>query len=235
MEAHLALDEVSLLHTKLDHLTELLEAQRRRQQGMDELKQDLIPIANQMIQLTIDQLAEIDTEFQLEDMLYLFKRLLRNTRKLTLLMDRLDAAMDLADEATLIGPQVFDQAVETLDGLERKGYFRLARESARVVDRVATEFTETDVRLLGDNIVLILNTVKDLTQPEILNFLRSTLLAAEKEIEKPVDVSYGGLLRQMRDPAVRRGLALTLRVLHVIGSQAGGSGGPLRDGAMAAT
>jgi uncharacterized protein YjgD (DUF1641 family) len=29
------------------------------------------------------------------------------------------------------------------------------------------------------------------------------------------------LLRQMRDPAVRRGLALTLRVLHVIGAQAG--------------
>ena len=32
--------------------------------------------------------------------------------------------------------------------------------------------------------------------------------------------SYLALLGQMRDPAVRRGLALTLRVLHVVGSQA---------------
>jgi uncharacterized protein YjgD (DUF1641 family) len=67
---------------------------------------------------------------------------------------------------------------------------------------------------------LILNTVKEMTQPEIMNFVRSTLLVAEKEIEKPVDISYGGLLRQMSDPAVRRGLALTMRVLHVVGSQA---------------
>jgi hypothetical protein len=72
----------------------------------------------------------------------------------------------------------------------------------------------------GDNVVLILNTVKDMTQPEIMSFVRNTLLVAEKEIEKPVDISYTGLLRQMRDPEVRRGLALTMRVLHVIGSQA---------------
>jgi len=28
----------------------------------------------------------------------------------------------------------------------------------------------------------------------------------------------------MRDPEVRRGLALTMRVLHVVGAQAGGNG-----------
>ncbi|MCJ7511401.1 MAG: DUF1641 domain-containing protein [Anaerolineales bacterium] len=220
MDTSLALDDLALLHAKLDHLTNLLEGQRRRQQEMDELKRDLIPIANQMVQLTIDQLAEIDSEFQLEDLLYLLKRLLRNTRKLVMALDRLDAVMGLADEATLIGPQVFDQAVETLDQLERKGYFRLARQGGRIVDQIVTEFSEDDVRLLGDNIVLILNTIKDLTQPEILRFVRSTLLIAEQEIDKPVDVSYGGLLRQMRDPAVRRGLALTMRVLHVIGAPA---------------
>ena len=27
---------------------------------------------------------------------------------------------------------------------------------------------------LGDNVVLILNTVKDMTQPEIMNFVRNT-------------------------------------------------------------
>ena len=75
--------------------------------------------------------------------------------------------------------------------------------------------------------MLILNTVKDMTQPEIMNFVRNTLMVAEREVEKPVDISYLGLARQMRDPAVRRGLALTMRVLNVIGSQAAGNG---RDG-----
>jgi len=49
-------------------------------------------------------------------------------------------------------------------------------------------------------------------------------LVAEQEVEKPVDISYTGLLRQMRDPEVRRGLALTMRVLHVVGLQASVNG-----------
>jgi uncharacterized protein YjgD (DUF1641 family) len=59
-----------------------------------------------------------------------------------------------------------------------------------------------------------------MTQPEILSFVRSTLLLAGKELEQPLDTSALGLLRQMGDPAVRRGLALTLRVLRAVGSQA---------------
>jgi uncharacterized protein YjgD (DUF1641 family) len=98
------------------------------------------------------------------------------------------------------------------------------RGGKSIVDNVVTSFTEDDVQRLGDNVVLMLNTVKDMTQPEILNFVRNTLLVAEKEIEKPVDISTLGLLRQMQDPAVRRGLALTMRVMHVIGSQAGQNG-----------
>ena len=68
--------------------------------------------------------------------------------------------------------------------------------------------------------VLILNTVKDMTQPEIMNFVRNTFLVAESDIDQPVDISYTSLFRQMRDPETRRGLALTLRVLQVIGAQA---------------
>lgn len=116
--------------------------------------------------------------------------------------------------------EVFYQAVNTLADLEGKGYFGFARGGKRILDNVITSFTEQDINRLGDNIVLILNTVKDMTQPEIMSFVRNTLLVAEGEIAKPVDISYRGLLRQVQDPAVRRGLALTMRVLHVIGAQA---------------
>jgi len=77
---------------------------------------------------------------------------------------------------------------------------------------------------LGDNIVLILNVVKNMTQPEIMTFINNTLMVATREVEKPVDASLFALIRQMRDPAVRRGLALTMRVLSVIGAQANGKG-----------
>ena len=61
--------EIALLHEKVDRLTALLEAQERRQQAFEELKQDMIPIVNNAIKLSIEELAEIGTEFKLEDLL----------------------------------------------------------------------------------------------------------------------------------------------------------------------
>ena len=132
--------------------------------------------------------------------------------------------MDLAETVGPLANEAFGKAVEEMTEMERKGYFGFARGGMQIMDNVVTSFTEEDVNRLGDNVVLILNTVKEMTQPEIMNFVRNTLLVAEQEIDKPVDISYLGLMRMMRDPEVRRGLAMTMRVLHVVGAQAGGNG-----------
>ena len=98
--------DLALLHDKIDYLTEQLEEQRKRLQAFDELKKDLLPIANHMVKLSIEELAEIGTEFQLEDLLFLFKRLLRNTNLLLSMMDRLESLLALSDDAQLLGKQV---------------------------------------------------------------------------------------------------------------------------------
>ncbi len=80
--------------------------------------------------------------------------------------------------------------------LEQKGYFTFARGGMRMMDNVVTSFSEEDVNRLGDNIVLILNTVKDMTQPEIMNFLAQYPAGGfEQEVEKPVNTSMLGLSR----------------------------------------
>lgn len=212
------------IHEKLDFLVLKMDEYWRRQEEMEELKNDLIPVANHMIKLSIDELAEIGSEFQLEDLLYLLKRLLRDTHLLVDLISRVESMADLFDEIVPIGNQAFNQTVQTLDHLEQQGYFAFGRAGWRIVERIVSDFSEEDVDALGENIVLILNTIKEMTQPEIMHFVRNTLLIAEQEIDKPVDTSYRGLLRQMQDPAVRRGLALTMRVLHVVGAQADNNG-----------
>ncbi len=63
------------------------------------------------------------------------------------------------------------------------------------------------MRQLGDNVVLILNTVKALTQPEMMNLVNNLTQGfheAEDQAEE-LPTSTFGLLKQMRDPDVRRG------------------------------
>ncbi len=212
------------LTTQVAFLTEQAQIAERQRTDRAELMHDLTPIANEAFRLSVEQLEEIQEYVELSDLLHLMKRVLRNGRNFEKMLNQLESLMDLVDTVGPLADEAFGKAVESLTELERKGYFTFAQGGMQIMDNGVTSFSEEDVNRFGDNVVLILNTVKDMTQPEIMNFVRNTLLVAESEIEKPVDISYTGLMRQMRDPEVRRGLALTMRVLHVVGAQAAGNG-----------
>ncbi len=210
--------DIALLHEKLDYLTEKFEQIDRRQREMDELRQDMIPIANHMINLTIEELAEIGSEFQVADLLFLLKRLLRNTRNLNRLMDYMEAGMGLSDEIRLMAEPVFSNIVETLDQLERDGYFAFMREGWGIMERVVNEFDEDDVGALGDNIVTILTTVKNMTQPEILAVANNAITAMQPA-EEVEDISTFQLIRELSDPKVRRGMARLLNIVKAMADE----------------
>lgn len=214
------------LNQKLDALTEqvsYLTKQARLAQQERESRNDLVdtamPIAREAMDIVTRELQEVQEDIRMEDLLRLSKKFLRHVPQLEMLLDQLDSLSDLLATVGPISREMITKLTEMMDELDRKGYFTFARSSTRLVDNVVTSFTEEDVNRLGDNIVLILNTVKDMTQPEIMSFVRNTLLLVEEEVSKPVNTSLLSILRQMQDPDVRRGLALTLRVLRAIGLQ----------------
>jgi len=207
------------LDAKLDAVIAYVDEQHRRQADMDEFKSDVLPIANHMVKLSIDELAEIGSDFQLEDMFFLVKRLLRDVNLLTDLLGRMEGAVELFDEVQVIGNQAFHQAVLELDRMEREGYFNFARSGYKVIQRIIEEFDEDDVNALGDNIVTILTTVKNLTQPEIMDLTNNALSAFNEDPVPDGNVSVFQLLRDMSDPKVRRGMARMLNMVRVLADQ----------------
>jgi uncharacterized protein YjgD (DUF1641 family) len=165
--------------------------------------------------LAIDELAEIGTDFQLEDLFFLLKRVLRNTHKWVDLLERLEAGMDLADEVNILGKQVFSSVVESLNEMEQKGYFAFALQGMQIVERIVAEFDDEDVKALGDNIVTILSTVRNMTQPEILNLANNALIAIDPRAQVE-DISPLQLIRELADPSVRRGMARLLNMVKVL-------------------
>lgn len=213
--------KLDTLTRQVSYLTAQAERAERMRQDRAELMNDLAPIAQDAFRLASEQLEEVQEYVDLNDIVRLLKRLLRNTVMLERMLDQLESVSELADTMMPLGDQAFGKAVETLQAMERKGYFAFLQGGMQIMDNVVTAFTPEDVKRLGENIVLILKVVQDMTQPEIMNFLHTTWLAGEKEVlQQPVDISYPALFKQMRDPAVRRGLVLTMRMLHVVGAQA---------------
>ncbi|RME99448.1 MAG: DUF1641 domain-containing protein [Chloroflexi bacterium] len=203
------------LVTQVEFLTEEAQRQKRRQQEFDELKDDLIPIGNDLFKLTVTQLEEIQQYVQLEDMLRLLKRLARNTRNIEQMLDQMESLTEFVSDAGLLSQEAFLTVMKQLDEMDRKGYFVFLQGGLDMIDRVVTSFTEDDVQQLADNVVLILQTVKEMTQPEIMTMLKNTAETAQSA--EPVDTSLFSIIKQLNDPSVRTGLAKTLTVLKTVG------------------
>lgn len=222
--------ELQELNTKIDALseqvralTELAQRDAAERENRAELWRDLSPIAGDAMRLVTRELEDVQAEADIRVVVRVVKKLLRHLPDIESALDQIDSVTGLLEVAGPIGTDAFAKVTASLDALERAGYMTFARGGARIVDKIVTSFSEDDVRQLGDNVVLILRTVQQMTQPEVMNFLRATVSLAESETEAPVDVSYRGLLAQMRDPNVRRGLGLAMRVLGGIGGNAAGA------------
>jgi uncharacterized protein YjgD (DUF1641 family) len=204
--------KVDALTAQVAYLAEEARLQQRRRQEWDELKNDMTPVVTELYNLSVRQLDEVESYVQLEDIIRLLKRLMRNTRNLDQLLDQMESFGDLMREVGPIGDEVFLTLMTRLNEMEQKGYFSFLQGGLEMMDQVVTNFSQDDVRQLGENVVLILQTVKEMTQPEVMQLLRSTA-AVMREEAVPEDVSMFAIVRQMNDPDVRRGLFRTLNLL----------------------
>ncbi len=201
------------LSAQVEFLTEEALAQRERRQERRELTDDLVPIAREAYLYAVDQLAQVEQYATMDDVTHLVKKLIRNTKNLEEMLDRLESLQQLVDEVTPLSQDAFIALMEALADFERRGYFGFARSGVKVIDNVVSNFTEEDVEALGDNVVLILQAVREMTQPEIMTMVRNTAQTV-RTAEIPEKLSWRELIRQMRDPAVKKGLArfmLTMR------------------------
>jgi tRNA 2-thiouridine synthesizing protein E len=127
---------------------------------------------------------------------------------------------ELIDELVLpLAREVMKTATTTLDGLEKDGTLAFGRELLRVGQNVMRHYTAEDVRALGDAITSILDTVRALTQPEVLAVAaEASEVLANADAARPVGML--GLVRATRQEDVGRGIGVMLEVMKRIGRAA---------------
>ena len=88
------------------------------------------------------------------------------------------------------------------------------------MDNVVTSFSADDVKHLAENIVTILNTVKNLTQPEMLHAVNNALTVYQNlDVDLSEKITTFGIMRELNKPEVKKGLAFALKFLENLGKQ----------------
>jgi uncharacterized protein YjgD (DUF1641 family) len=212
--------QIDEINRKLDIVIEEIELQKQRRREMDDLKDDLMRVGNDLYATTVNELEEVSDYLQTGDVLHLGKKLLRNINTFNKMFDQLESAKDFIEDATPLVRESIIDFMAKMDEFDRKGYFRLMKEMESVIDNVVTSFTVEDVRALGDNAVTILNTVKSLTQPDMLNAINNAVSVYKKlDIEIESNVSYFQLFKRMNTPEMRNGIAFGIKFLKSLAEQ----------------
>lgn len=142
---------------------------------------------------------------------------LAHTRKaLDELVAHARAQSDFIDEMRPVAKSMMDAGVDKLGDLEARGYFAFGRSALRLADRVVASYTPEDVDALGDSVVAILDTVRTLTQPEILALVQEGAETLE-EAEDAAPLGVIGLARASGDVNVQKGLGILVAGLRHVG------------------
>jgi uncharacterized protein YjgD (DUF1641 family) len=215
-------ERLDYLTTQVDELVMEMRRQRQAREQWGELTHELAPVARDAVDVVSREFQELSQDVTIEDATEFLRTLARSLPKMQGLMLQLDSLSELTSEVTSLAGAGVAKVSDSLAEAERKGYFAFARHGAEMVDEIVTSFSEEDVTALRDNVVLILNTVKELTQPEVMTLLNRTgvSLQSVQEDAGAEPPSVFALLRQMRDPQVRRGLGRTLALLRTVGEDA---------------
>lgn len=214
MEDVLTQNQIDDINHKLNIILEEIELQRQHRSMMEDLKDDIYRVGKDLYQTAIVELEEVHDHLNTGDILHLGKKLLRNVNNLSKAFDQMESLRDFArDVSPLVRESILD-LMKKLDEFDRKGYFQFAKEIQKAADNVVTSFTADDVKQLGDNMVTILNTIKNLTQPDMLQAINNAV-TVYKNIDIKVDekVSMFSLLKELNSPEVKRGLAVGLKFL----------------------
>lgn len=210
-------EQINAINRKLDIVLEEITIQRQKRQEVEDLVTDFSIIGKDMFRASVDELDHAGVEVDGEALKSLFFKLLRNVGTLNDLVEMLESATDLAKDAAPIIHQLGLQGINQMNELEKKGYFDFIRELFNVADNIITHFSKEDVRLLADNIVTILETIKNLTQPEMLDAMNNAVSIYNKiETRDIKEYTLWKAFKEMRSPEMRKGIGFMITFLKNI-------------------
>jgi len=200
--------QINDINRKLDLLLDYMHEQKMKSTAVDDLMSDLSIIGKDIYDTAVVELETRQVQMDPEEMKLLMIKLMKNIPTFLKLIDMMESAVDLAKDATPMVNEIIIDFTKKLHQFEQKGYFEFVKESGKVIDRIVTSYSADDIRNLSDNVVTILNTVKNLTQPEMLKAINNALLVFNSmEMEKLPEYSIWRVMKEMNSPEMKKGMA----------------------------
>ncbi len=134
-------------------------------------------------------------------------------------VQQLGSIRDLLADLQPVSREIFKDAVVRMEELEKKGYFRFASGAGEILDAFVVAHSERDLNQARASMPHLVGFLRELTRPEVLQALEAIVYGfGEVQASAKQDVSMFQLLRNLNTPEARRGLAIIVKFLSVVGA-----------------
>jgi len=197
--------QIAELNQKVDTILVYVNQQRLKSQAVDDLVADASIIGKDVYDSTVKALDDHEVVLDPDQLRELGIRVAQNVGNFNTLLDTLGSAMDLMKDVGPIANEVIIDTTKKLHEFEQKGYFEFLMEFGQVIDNVVTHYSKEDVRLLADNVVTIMDTVKNLTQPDVLKSIDTAVkVFSSMETEDIPEYSIFRVIREINKPEMKK-------------------------------
>ncbi len=207
--------QIAELNQKVDTILEYVNQQRLKSQAIDDLIGDASIIGKDVYDSTVKALDDHEVILDPDELRELGIRVAQNVGNFNVMLDTLGSAMDLMRDVGPIANEVIIDGTKKLHEFEQKSYFEFLREFGHIIDNIVTYYGVEDMRMLADNVVAILDTVKNLTQPDMLKSVDNAVkVFASLEMENIPEYSIFKVMREMNKPEMKKALGFFITFMQ---------------------
>jgi uncharacterized protein YjgD (DUF1641 family) len=211
---------------RLDRIEARLAPISQSASGLQELREDLIPLSGQAFRLLTRELEDIESGFQLEDLMAMAKRTLRSVKHITFALEQLENMVDFVTTIEPLLKSAVPQVINYLDDLEQRGVLRIITSMLDVRAKIAEAYNAEDIEEIGDGAVAALGLAKKLSDPKATEFLEKFAeLPSKVDLTGAKPVGPFGMLTALSSKEARQGLGVLMELTKAMGSLKNGGHG----------
>jgi uncharacterized protein YjgD (DUF1641 family) len=203
--------------TELIERMDRLEAQvaplAESAKAIRELRDELAPRVNEAVHALIVELADVEADFQVEDLVHLIKNAMRNVKNLNFTLDQLKNLIDFLVIAEPVFKTTVPQIIYYFDELEQKGVFRILTMGLEALKKIGSTYSSEQLQQIGDGLVRLVGSLHKLMAPDSLDLLdKAAGLPANADLAGTKPVGLWGLMGALSDPKVKEGVGVALEL-----------------------
>lgn len=223
-----ATDRMAEIDRKLDFIVEEIANLKALRNSAEDLAADLSLVGKNAMRDAVEAFGTAD--LRPREVVDLLKNVLANASLFGTAIQQLQSAADFIQDVQPILRDLMRKAVAGGETLRENGYYDAATAGLRVGDAMIRSHSARDWEQVQASVPQLIGFLRELTKPEVLQALEAIIHGfGQVQATMNVDKSVITIVRDLNSTEARRGIAILVEFLKIVGAHAAPSGSAKAD------